>query len=187
MHGRHRTFCRVGQVPPAEDGDHDPSYGSLGTAGTIVLQAAYPHEEVSMSTSFSGGCACGAIRYECSAEPVAMLNCHCRDCQRASGGGSTPVVAVPAAAFALRKGEPRYHETRGDAGHLARRGFCAQCGSPLVASGSRMPGIIVLKVASLDDPSWFKPMADIWMVSVQPWEPVDPGLPKIPKDLPPRG
>jgi hypothetical protein len=137
--------------------------------------------------TFSGGCACGAVRYEVSAEPLAMLNCHCRDCQRASGGGASSVVAVPAAAFALVKGEPRYWFTRGAAGHTARRGFCPRCGSPLVAGSSRMPDVVVLKVASLDDPSWFKPMADIWTESAQPWDHMDPALPKVPKDLPPRG
>ncbi len=139
-----------------------------------------------MPKTFSGGCACGAIRYEVSAEPLAMLNCHCRDCQRASGGGSSSVVAVPAAAFALVKGEPRYWSTRGDAGHVARRGFCPTCGSPLVAGSSRMPDVVVLKVASLDDPSGFRPMADIWTSSAQPWDHMDPALPKVPKDLPPR-
>jgi hypothetical protein len=139
-----------------------------------------------MPKSFSGGCACGAIRYECSAEPLAMLNCHCRDCQRSSGGGSSAVVAVPAAAFVLRKGEPRFHVVRGEAGHLARRGFCPECGSPLVSGSSRMPEIVVIKVASLDDPSWFEPMADIWTASAQPWDHMDPRVPKFPKDLPPR-
>lgn len=38
-----------------------------------------------MTTTFAGGCACGSIRYECKQEPVAMLNCHCEDCQLSSG------------------------------------------------------------------------------------------------------
>ena len=38
-----------------------------------------------MTAPFSGGCACGSIRYVCARAPVAMLNCHCRDCQRSSG------------------------------------------------------------------------------------------------------
>ncbi len=37
-----------------------------------------------MTMPFSAGCACGAIRYECNAEPTAMFNCHCRDCQQAT-------------------------------------------------------------------------------------------------------
>ncbi|HVI76055.1 MAG TPA: hypothetical protein VM683_13805 [Anaeromyxobacteraceae bacterium] len=47
-----------------------------------------------------------------------------------------------------------------------------------------MPEVVVIKVASLDDPSWFRPMADIWMGSAQPWEPTDPSLPKCPKNPP---
>ena len=48
-----------------------------------------------MPTPFTGGCACGAIRYECSADPILSLNCHCRDCQRASGSPFATVLLVP--------------------------------------------------------------------------------------------
>ena len=41
---------------------------------------------------FTGGCVCGAIRYECDAEPIMMFKCHCRDCQHVSGGGYAPVL-----------------------------------------------------------------------------------------------
>jgi hypothetical protein len=57
-----------------------------------------------VKSSFGGGCACGAIRYECAAEPIVMFNCHCRDCQRASGGPYSAVVYVPAKAFKITKG-----------------------------------------------------------------------------------
>ena len=47
-----------------------------------------------MAQKISGGCACGAIHYECNADAVVMLNCHCRDCQRASGSAYAAVVAI---------------------------------------------------------------------------------------------
>ena len=62
-----------------------------------------------LNTPFLGGCACGAIRYECTAVPVAMFKCHCRDCQRAAGGAFTPIVVVPADSFKLTSGTPRYY------------------------------------------------------------------------------
>ena len=63
-----------------------------------------------MADTFFGGCACRAIRYETKADPVVMLNCHCRDCQRADGGGYGAFVVVPKAAVCMQ-GEPRYYRT----------------------------------------------------------------------------
>ncbi len=60
-----------------------------------------------MGTKLPGGCRCGAIRYETDADPAMMLNCHCRDCQRAGGSGYAPVLVVPRAALKVT-GEPRY-------------------------------------------------------------------------------
>jgi hypothetical protein len=135
-----------------------------------------------MPAPFSGGCACGAIRYECSTEPMLMGNCHCRDCQRASGTGYSSAVLVPASTVNIVKGEPKYHSVTAASGRTARRGFCAECGSPLFADNTSGSGMMAIKPASLDDPSWFKPMADIWTSSAQPWDHMNPNLPKFPKD-----
>jgi hypothetical protein len=148
--------------------------------------AGRPGERAPVPSSFSGGCACGAVRYRCSAPPIVMLNCHCRDCQRSSGGASSAVVVVPAGAFALTKGEPRFHAVRGEGGHTAHRGFCPVCGSPLLGRTSRSNEFVALKAGSLDDPSWFHPVADLWTASAQPWACMDPGTAKVPKDFPPR-
>jgi hypothetical protein len=84
-----------------------------------------------MLSSFTGGCACSAIRYECTSEPLFALNCHCRDCQRETGSAFAPVLAVPKAAFTLTQGAPKYFDLIADSGHSTRRAFCAECGSPL--------------------------------------------------------
>ena len=64
-----------------------------------------------MSKSCSGGCGCGAIRYESTAEPVLMLHCHCRDCQRSSGGPFSSFVILPTEALKLLQGALRGNET----------------------------------------------------------------------------
>lgn len=134
-----------------------------------------------MPTPFSGGCACGAIRYECSAEPVLSLNCHCRDCQRASGSAYASLLNVSVAAFTLTKGNPKYHRVTGESGHTLDRGFCPACGSPVLIRGQRASnlGLIVLWAASLDNPSWFRPAIDIFAVSAQPWDYMNPALRKF--------
>ncbi|PYJ25771.1 MAG: aldehyde-activating protein, partial [Verrucomicrobia bacterium] len=43
-----------------------------------------------MNIPFTGGCSCGAIRYECDAEPIMMFKCHCRDCQQGTGSEFAP-------------------------------------------------------------------------------------------------
>ena len=55
-----------------------------------------------MSQKLSGGCACGSIRYECNTNPVLMFNCHCRDCQRASGSAYAAILVMPKAEVQVR-------------------------------------------------------------------------------------
>jgi hypothetical protein len=133
-----------------------------------------------MNTPFHGGCACGATRYECSAAPLYMGNCHCRDCQRATGSAYFPAVGVTASTFRLTSGAPKFYEKSADSGSQMRRAFCSQCGSPLYLTNSTRPDWIVLYAGSLDDPSWVKPGRDIYTDSAQPWDHMDPALPKFP-------
>jgi hypothetical protein len=137
-----------------------------------------------MTIPFSGGCACGAIRYECTAEPFAMFRCHCRDCQRATGGPSAFVVYVPAKAFKVTQGVLRHFHTPSLAGGHNKRGYCADCGSPI--SGAETERGIGIHAASLDDPSLFEPTMDIHVADAQRWDIMDPKTLKF-EQYPPRG
>ena len=141
-----------------------------------------------ITTPFSGGCACGAIRYECTAEPVVMFYCHCRDCQRAGGGAFAAAVLVPAEAFRLTQGSLRYHFTSSASGGRHKRGFCAECGSRITGGEFDRPSEKVGIIAgSLDDPSWFRPRYHIFTADAQPWDHMDPALPKFKEYPPPAG
>lgn len=136
-----------------------------------------------MQLPFTGGCACGAVRYECSAEPVLSGNCHCRDCQRATGSAYASLLFVPAPAVRLLTGEPRYHTVTSDSGHSVSRGFCSECGSPVLGKLAKLPQFVVIHAASLDDPSWHRPTIDSWTRSAQPWDFMSPALAKHDKGL----
>ncbi len=140
--------------------------------------------EQSNGTFFTGGCACGAIRYECSAEPVFSFNCHCLECQRVGGSAFTSLMIVPKADFRLVKGEPKYYASPADSGFFLQRGFCPECGSPVVATEDHRPLLVLVHAGSMDDPSRFEPAADIFAPRAQPWDRMDPELPKIP-EMPP--
>jgi hypothetical protein len=135
-----------------------------------------------MPKSFTGGCACGAIRYKVTAEPVVMFNCHCRDCQRASGGPYGAVLYVPVNAFKITKGEPRYYSTSSEAVGHNKRGFCAECGSRLFC-GVTDEGQGIL-ASSLDEPSLFHPQFDIFTSDAQPWDHMNPKSKKFEKYAP---
>jgi hypothetical protein len=65
-----------------------------------------------MKTPFTGGCMCGEIRYECTAEPIFMGNCHCRDCQQATGTAFAAAMLVPRNAVTIA-GDVKYYSTSG--------------------------------------------------------------------------
>lgn len=130
--------------------------------------------------SITGGCACGAVRYECSADPIMAANCYCRDCQRSSGTAMASVMLVPTAALKL-KGQLKHFEVTGDNGNKVSRGFCPNCGSPIISVLSATQAMVALKAGSLDDPAQFKPMAQVYLKSAPPWAPVREDLPKFDK------
>ena len=130
-----------------------------------------------MEVPFGGGCACGAIRYECAAVPIYMGNCHCTHCQQATGAACMPVVVVKESDFALLSGEPSWFERSSDGGHPMRRAFCPACGSPLFLTNGAHAGVRGLYAGSLEEPSWYKPSREIYATSAQPWALMDPDLP----------
>lgn len=134
-----------------------------------------------MANTITGGCACGAVRYECNADPMFTANCYCRDCQRSGGTALASVLFVPKGALKVLKGEVRYHEVTADSGKKLSRGFCPTCGSPLFSRAEMLPDGVGIKAASLDDPSVFKPGMNLYMSSAPPWAPVAAGIPQFPK------
>jgi hypothetical protein len=130
---------------------------------------------------FSGGCACGAIRYECTAEPLFAANCHCRDCQRESGGGFIPVLGVPAGEFRVTHGEPRGFTVTADSGHPTTRFFCGDCGSPLFGRPGVAPDMVTIRAGSLDEPGAFGPTENLYISRAQPWDRLDPSLRQVAK------
>jgi len=113
-----------------------------------------------------------------------MVNCHCRDCQRASGSGYSATVIVPASSVRLLHGECKEHQSVAESGNIATREFCGICGTPLFARSSAHVQSIGVKAASLGDPSWFSPEADVWVASAQPWDHMNPAVPKFAKNRP---
>ena len=130
------------------------------------------------NSDIKGGCACGEITYESTAKPLAMFNCHCLDCQRASGGTFVSVALFKEKDINLLSGTPKFHRVIGDSGRWTDRGFCPECGTPLFAKGEVAPGLVTIKPGSLYDASWFKPSMDTWTEHAPKWLVMDPDIQK---------
>ena len=105
----------------------------------------------------TGGCLCGAVRYESTGEPGFALLCHCRDCQRQSGSAFAAGWRVPAAGFRVTQGEPKLYVRAADSGNQITRAFCPDCGTMLVLRVSERPDLVAIRVGTLDDPSGVPP------------------------------
>jgi hypothetical protein len=95
-----------------------------------------------------GGCQCGAVRYALYVAPENAHVCHCRMCQRATGGLFAALAGAPKSAFAWTRGEPAMFASS----NLAKRGYCRDCGTPLSFSYDLPEARFYVTIGSMDDP-----------------------------------
>lgn len=129
-----------------------------------------------MTSLYAGGCACGAIRYETDAEPVAETHCQCRDCQKRSGTGHGSYLVFPRRSEVAITGEAKTWRVVADSGNEKIHAFCPTCGTPVYLTFVAMPDLIAVHAASLDDPSRFHPQTVTYRIRGEAWDTVDPAL-----------
>ena len=132
---------------------------------------------------FEGGCMCGAVRYQSTADPMAFMLCHCRECQYVSGGEPASVVIVPKDAVKVT-GMVKGYDCTSEQGRRVTRQFCPECGTPMFSDVEVNPAILVVKAGTMDDASGLTPSAILWTSSAHPWAHIDPNVPQFEKDPP---
>jgi hypothetical protein len=137
-----------------------------------------------VNKSYTGGCACGAIRYEIASEPVFSNDCQCRDCQRMSGTGHGSYLSFAGRKNVKLEGKATHWDIVGDSGNVKTRAFCPACGSPVYMTFAAMPEVFTVHAASLDDPGRYTPQVVTYGVRGHVWDRVDSALPKFDK-MPP--
>jgi hypothetical protein len=110
----------------------------------------------------TGGCACGAVRYELADEPFVQLVCHCADCQEASGSEFVETLLVTADRLSMLGEELKFFPVKASTGRTMKRGFCENCGSLVMINRPELPQIEFLQAGSLDDPSLFRPTTEMF-------------------------
>ena len=123
-----------------------------------------------------GGCYCGALRYRATGEPLMRAQCHCRECQYITGGSPNVFMAMPEASFTYTKAKPKQFR-RKDLPNPVTREFCAECGTHVVTRAPALPGAVIVKVGSLDDPKAFGgPQIAIFTCDKQAFHQIPPGV-----------
>ena len=130
-----------------------------------------------MNRTFSGGCACGAIRYATHSAPIFENHCQCRDCQRRSGTGHGSYLTFPSRAEVTVTGEARTWRVTGDSCNEKVHAFCPTCGTPVYLTFAAMPDLISVHAGSLDDPGQFRPQVVTYAMRGESWDAMAAGLP----------
>jgi hypothetical protein len=100
-------------------------------------------------TVLTGGCQCGAVRYEISAAPLRLFACHCRECQKQSASAFGMSLIVRRAAVVLTQGETRTWSRKADSGRTVCCVFCVACGTRLWHAKEGFD-VVSIKGGSLD-------------------------------------
>src|ERR1700744_2321267 len=117
----------------------------------------------------TGGCSCGAIRYEVTSFPLLLYTCNCNNCQAASGSAFALNMPVATKSLRLVKGEPKGWHHLSPSGSEICSWFCAECGARLYGSRKSRPQSMNLRAGTLDDTSWISPVVHTFLESGQPW------------------
>jgi len=127
--------------------------------------------------TIEGGCYCGALRYKAEGNPLFRGQCHCRECQYFSGGLPNVIVGMPGSGFSYTKGAAKGF-ARKDLAKPVTREFCPECGTHILTRSPSVPGAVILKVGTFDDPKLYGgPQMAIYTVDKQPFHYVPPGVP----------
>jgi hypothetical protein len=136
-----------------------------------------------MATGFrlTGGCGCGAVRFEVTAPPVSAQYCHCTRCQRRTGAGASANARLEPGSFQVVQGKDRMRAWKPDDG--AEKWFCGDCGSALFSRNA--DDKVGVRLGAFDQDPGIRPAARQFVAYAAAWEPIpDDGLPRYPERRP---
>jgi hypothetical protein len=128
----------------------------------------------------TGGCGCGAVRFEVSAPLSAALYCHCARCQRRTGTGASANARAEPGSFTIVSGEDKLHAWRPEGGW--EKWFCSECGSAVYSRHPNETDRIGVRLGAFDGDPGVWPSLHQFVTYAAPWEPIaDDGLPRYPE------
>jgi len=130
-----------------------------------------------MTRTLEGGCACGAVRYRLTSEPMFVHCCHCRDCQRQTGSAFVLNALIETERVALLSGAPEPVAVPTDSGRPHDIHRCPKCRTAVWSDYGRRGVLRFVRVGTLDDPAMLPPDVHIYTRSKLPWVTLPAGTP----------
>ncbi len=128
----------------------------------------------------TGGCNCGAVRYEVTEPLVVASYCHCRRCQRRTGAGASANAHPPPGAFRIVAGEDELRSWKPEDG--GEKWFCGACGSAMFSRMPSDPDSVGIRMGTFDGDPVVRPSVRQYVAYAAPWEPIpDDALPRHPE------
>ncbi len=133
---------------------------------------------MALKAPWTGGCSCGAVRYEITGKPYHVCHCHCRLCRGSTGAAMVTWLTVNKNDFNVTEGELRGFQSS----EVGERCFCGKCGSHITFDHKNYDDEIDVTVASLDNSDRLPPGKHIWTDQSLSWARIDEHLPKRRRD-----
>lgn len=130
------------------------------------------------ATRYSGGCACGAVTFEMTEDPIYQGHCQCRKCQHMTGTGHSTMIVFRKPAVKV-SGPLSNWGFVADSGQTTLRHFCTTCGSPVYSRAALRDELLAFNAGNFDQIAGFKPEAVCYTSTGHAWDYLDPALPKF--------
>jgi hypothetical protein len=128
----------------------------------------------------TGGCGCGAVRFEVSAPLRSAVYCHCTRCQRRTGTAASASAAPEPGSFKITAGEEHLRAWRPEGGF--EKWFCGECGSAIYSRHPDDPDRMSIRLGAFDTDPGIRPSKRQFVAYAASWEPIpDDGLPRFPE------
>ncbi|HVB37519.1 MAG TPA: GFA family protein [Vicinamibacterales bacterium] len=135
-------------------------------------------------TAITGGCLCGAVRFELGEPPARAGYCHCTRCQRRTGTAVSVQARIDGRTFRVLRGEASLRAWRHPEGGFEKC-FCGECGSHLFSRNPEDASQMSIRMAAFDDDPGVRPSWRGYVAYAAPWEPIpDDGLERFAEDVP---
>ena len=136
-----------------------------------------PGGQANPDLPLTGGCNCGAVRFQVTEPLLGASYCHCRRCQRRTGAAASPNAQVAPGSFRILAGEDRLKAWRPDDGW--EKWFCGDCGSHLFSRDPDAPETVGVRMGAFDADPGVRPRLRQFVAYAAPWEEIpDDGLPR---------